>query len=557
MRDCFDLPHIRQALASLPKNLDDTYARILCHIDNRYNHYSRFVLKTLQWLTFSTRPLLLEELAETFAIDVDETPRFDPERRLPEPREILTICSSLITLTNYKYNIPDEESGSEAYHDWHANNEEDSKTYVRLAHFSVQEYLVSERIQHGTAPHYNIRAIESNRVLAEDCLAYLLQFDEPGSLTYETLGNSPLALYAARYWVVHAKRAEQGPSKSATLLSMKLFMTDGEGFLNWIRICDIDRVRDEADLSRGANALASPIYYASRAGLCEAVRLLIEAGMDINAQGGRRGNALQAASAWGHVDVVNLPLDNGADVNAMGGVLGGALHAASWNGYEKVVKMLLDKGAVVNVMDEYWGSALQLASRKGYENVVKILLDKGADVDAMGSRGSALQLASMLGHEKVVEMLLDKGADVNTMGPGGSALQLASCRGYEKVVDMLLDKGADMSAMGSRGSALQLVSEKGHEKIVKVLLNNGTDVNVMGPRGSALQLASRKGHENVVEILLDKGADVNAVDMFGKSALKMASEKGHKKVVEILVANGAVMPEKGSDHGWKTDASTE
>ena len=385
MRDCFNLPHIRQALASLPETLDGTYARILCNIDKRYNHYSRYVLKTLQWLTFSSRPLELKELAEIFAIDVDETPRFDPERRLPEPREVLTICSSLIRLTN-SYSDSDEEIVRELPQDPFAETttSKDSKTYVRLAHFSVQEYLVSDRIQHGTAAHYSIREIESHGVLAEDCLAYLLQFDEPSSLTYETLKDSPLARYAAKYWVDHAKRAEQRPSKSATLLSMKLFMTDGEGFLNWIRIFDIDRVLHEADLSRGANALAPPIYYASRAGLCEAVRMLIKAGMDVNAQGGSFGNALQAASARGHVDVVNLLLDKGADVNSMGGVWDGALQAASAHGHENVVKMLLDKGAEVNAMGSR-NSALLVASWDGHDNVVKLVVEKGAVVHAMGT----------------------------------------------------------------------------------------------------------------------------------------------------------------------------
>ena len=42
----------------------------------------------------------LEELAEAIAIDVNETLRFDSERRWPEPRDIVRICSSLVTLTN-------------------------------------------------------------------------------------------------------------------------------------------------------------------------------------------------------------------------------------------------------------------------------------------------------------------------------------------------------------------------------------------------------------------------------------------------------------------------
>ncbi|KAI1584776.1 ankyrin repeat domain containing protein [Pyrenophora tritici-repentis] len=47
--------------------------------------------------------------------------------------------------------------------------------------------------------------------------------------------------------------------------------------------------------------------------------MLLDAGADVNAQGGDYGNALQAASAEGHEQVVKMLLDAGADVNAQGG----------------------------------------------------------------------------------------------------------------------------------------------------------------------------------------------------------------------------------------------
>ncbi len=390
---CFHLPHLRQALASLPKTLDDTYARILCHIDNQYNQYNQQVLKILQWLTFSARPLELEELAETFAIDVDDTPRFDTQRRLPEPRDLLTMCSSLITLTNSYNEVFDEVRGvelSEDFQDLNAarvagtSDSEVPITFIRLAHFSVKEYLVSDRIQHGMAPHYSIREIESHRVLAEDCLAYLLQFDEPGSLTLtsETLKLSPLARYAAQCWVKHAKFAERGPIQTITLLSVELFRSDGEGLLSWIRISDPDGDDGMQHLSLKLENLAPRLYYASQAGLFEAVEVLIEGGMDVNVQGGWYNNPLQAASAKGHTEIVRLLLDNGADVNAQGGRNGNALQVASRNGNIDIIRLLLDNGADVNAQGGEYGSALQVASYNESIDIVRLLLDNGADVNA-------------------------------------------------------------------------------------------------------------------------------------------------------------------------------
>ncbi|KAI1559318.1 ankyrin repeat domain containing protein [Pyrenophora tritici-repentis] len=57
--------------------------------------------------------------------------------------------------------------------------------------------------------------------------------------------------------------------------------------------------------------------------------LLLDKGAEVNAQGGRYGNALQAASERGYEQVVKTLLDAGAEVNAQGGRSCTALHAAS------------------------------------------------------------------------------------------------------------------------------------------------------------------------------------------------------------------------------------
>ena len=55
------------------------------------------------------------------------------------------------------------------------------------------------------------------------------------------------------------------------------------------------------------------------------VQVLIDAGADVNAQGGLHDNALQAASVRGHEKVVQVLIDAGADVNAQGGDYSNAL----------------------------------------------------------------------------------------------------------------------------------------------------------------------------------------------------------------------------------------
>ncbi|KAJ7865042.1 ankyrin repeat-containing domain protein [Mycena olivaceomarginata] len=75
-------------------------------------------------------------------------------------------------------------------------------------------------------------------------------------------------------------------------------------------------------------------------------RLLLTNGANVNVQGGKFGNALQAASSEGENEVVQLLLESGADVNAQGGEYGNALRAATRKGRTEIVTLLRDKGAV-------------------------------------------------------------------------------------------------------------------------------------------------------------------------------------------------------------------
>ena len=70
---------------------------------------------------------------------------------------------------------------------------------------------------------------------------------------------------------------------------------------------------------------------------------------------------------------MKLLLDKGAYINAQGGYYDNALEAASRNGHDKVVQLLLDKGAVLDA-----GSlrrSLREAKRGKYDRVVQLLQD--------------------------------------------------------------------------------------------------------------------------------------------------------------------------------------
>ncbi|OQN96222.1 hypothetical protein B0A48_17784 [Cryoendolithus antarcticus] len=568
---CVTRGKVRRALQDLPKTLDETYARILQQIDKGEN--SEEALKILRWLAYAERPLTADELLEVTGILIDEAhTRFDEDEVLEDPRDILRICSSLVSITSGS----DGANESDEVDDETANSRDASMSapqYVRLAHFSVKEYLVSAR---PCVAKYSLQSDSSHDILAMCCLVYLLRFQGDEWQTPDFGSAFPLARYAAIFWTQHA-RLSHGGSQQRHRLSMELLNEDGLAFATWTRLFDIsDRWNPMPDIHREIKVLPSPLHATSHQGVEDAVcaildrsnanvnsqwagegtalqaasaeghekvaEMLLAKGADVNAQGGRYGNALQAALQGGHGRVVEILLAKGVDVNAQGGYYGNALQAALQGGHERVVEILLAKGADVNTRGGFYGNALQAASARGYKSVAEILLAKGADVNAQGGvYGNALQAASARGHERVVEMLLAKGAHVNAQGGRyGNALQAASKEGHEKVVEMLLARGADVNAQGGDyGNALQAESARGHEKVVEMLLAKGADVNAQGGRyGNALQAASKKGNEKVVEMLLAKDADVNAQGGRYGNALQAASARGHEKVVEMLLAKG-------------------
>jgi ankyrin repeat protein len=174
----------------------------------------------------------------------------------------------------------------------------------------------------------------------------------------------------------------------------------------------------EQILEKCWDSMASPLYYASHAGLHHAVQGLLEK----RSTGRSTGNAQKElsddhASAWDHAFVVTQLLEKGADVNAQGGRYGNALQAASYGGHDSIVTLLLEKGADVNAQGGIYCNALPAASDGGHDSVVTLLLEKGADVNAQGGGyGNALYAASNRGHDSVVTLLLEKGADVNAKG---------------------------------------------------------------------------------------------------------------------------------------------
>src|ERR1700761_1079229 len=324
---------IRMQLRTLPRTLEETYEQILDQIPEAYRNS---VLTILRWLAFAKKNLFLEQLCEVVAFASD--PGAQLEYRSDEtwsPDAVERFCAHLITITDVP--LSTESYLDTEYKDFLPGSA--SVRIVKLSHFSVKEYLTT------STSLLSFNSLNSHRVISESCIAYIMQFDQLDSLTYENLHRFPLAGYAAQFWSDHAH--ETDGNESLHKIMCHLFQREAT-FISWIRLYDKDTYRARK-FSLTLNSIGSPLYYSSLLGLPKVTRLLLDEGADVNIQGGHFGCALQAASNSGHVEIVKLLLDRRADVNIQGGRYGSALQAASNSGLIEIVKLLLDRGADVNI----------------------------------------------------------------------------------------------------------------------------------------------------------------------------------------------------------------
>lgn len=222
---------------------------------------------------------------------------------------------------------------------------------IRLAHFSVKQYLQSDdKFQH---PYFHIGKTSTNAYQARACLAYVDLITQGNVLEY------PLATYSAQYWPTHSRMAlgDKETSRASESLqeigSLERLEEEIDKFLlsehsrqTWITLYDPDQQKPRYDAT--AADVVSPIYYASLCGLWHHVRrCLARSKADVEARGGLFERPLRAACRHGFISTARLLLENGAvfpddssedrreDIDV--------LSDAAKSGNMELVKFLLDK----------------------------------------------------------------------------------------------------------------------------------------------------------------------------------------------------------------------
>ena len=298
---------------------------------------------------------------------------------------------------------------------------------------------------------------------------------------------------------------------------------------------------DARESWRGQTAL----MWAAGQGHAPMIRLLIDAGADVNARSAfqkwERQNTLEPREKWlpqgvlsplyfatrqGCVECVRILIDAGGDVRFVDQEGASLLVIALINGNYDAAALLLERGADPNLADETGRAALYAA----------------VDMHTMpsSSRPAPREVPSL----DLIRLILNKGANPNA--------ELARIVPYRTK----LDRGGD-TALGAGATPFLRAAKAGDVAVMRLLMERGANPKATTRPGlNALMLAAglgtkeedttgrRKTEADAIEaitVALEAGLDVNATNALGQTALHGAATQGFDRVVRFLAERGAAL----------------
>ncbi|KNG88866.1 hypothetical protein ANOM_003719 [Aspergillus nomiae NRRL 13137] len=474
---------IEHALRTIPETLEETYREVLDKVEEKDINIAREILLLL---CLAPVPLNIRTIADAVS--------------LRSPDLIVKICTTALVIVS-------------------------TDGAIRLAHFSVKEYLVVSE----SSDQYRFSETKGHHELAIKTINLLLSQNE--TLAAEVAMAQPFLVYAAKHWGTHVAAA--GDVLDIQRMVDRLF-TEPNIYFNWLRIAKDSgynyrdklwyMVPEECEL---------PMHRASSMGLAYTVETLLDQGSDpLEPSEGREwDNALTVAARNGHLDIVEFLLGKDITVNK-----------------RSVMAMMSDidhknhgKAKLEAIVNRIWDSSSLFDESKTPDKII----DERIIIKVMGNYRCALELMRLLlnrRHEacipmtdevlcdaivlqgkKMIELLFEKCNEDIHIGPSLFAT-LNEMYSYDfdnrGGVDVVLVNRATELAV--EDCSVACWAHHASSKAMSLMLQTHREIRVIGE--TLMAAASNPFGTDMIRLLLDKREPETRIS----ERILLAAAKNHK-----------------------------
>ena len=376
--------------------------------------------RLLQCLVVAIRPLRVEELAEVIAFDFDDAegiPKLKPSWRWDDQEQaLLTSCSSLITIVGTgrsrvvqlsHFSVQEFLTSTLA-----TSSQDVSRYHIVLApaHTILAEVCLSIFLDNLIDNNSNEKHSPLAGYAAEHWVRHA-QFEDVAS---RIKGIEYLFDLDKPYFAAWCQLSDiDTPSSYDSVFDLFVpHSKSGATPLYYAALCGFSNLVEQLIAKHPQHVSAIGGYYMTPAVAAlagrhfELARVLHCSGSSLEPQGNMGYSPLHSVVNAGDLEMIQVLLDYGVNVNAQTDLGPTPLLIASWSFNRtdlKVVRLLLDRGADPNMQLRGGETPLHRASRDGKIEMARLLIDRGASValkDAVGK--TPLDYALERQHEEMI-----------------------------------------------------------------------------------------------------------------------------------------------------------